>query len=107
MVCAGTAPAVAGDAVWGRTMKHPRTITASLVAGATVAALHIPASAQPGRRWSPDRKRYAVTEAGRKFGAGEERERIVVYTNAGVRAAIAHVLAGRARRSAPCRHPRM
>jgi hypothetical protein len=48
-------------------------------------------SAQTSRKASPDRALYAMAERGQRVGAGEERERLVVYTASGAPVAVAHV----------------
>lgn len=53
--------------------------------------LVVAAAAQPEPRWSPDNKYYAVNEAGRQVGKGQEKERFVVYTARGAQVAVAHV----------------
>jgi hypothetical protein len=60
----------------------------------TVAAAALHARQEPPQtdlKPSPDRTLYAVAQAGQRVGEGEERERLVTYTNGGRQVAIAHV----------------
>jgi len=41
--------------------------------------------------WSPDHKLYAVDSPGRQVGKGQERERVVIFTDQGKEIAVAHV----------------
>jgi hypothetical protein len=49
-------------------------------------------AAQPSdARWSPDEKRYAIAAKGESVGKGEERERLIVYSQDGKELTIAHI----------------
>ena len=41
--------------------------------------------------WSPDHKLYAVETPGRQVGKGQERERLIIFTEQGKEIAVAHV----------------
>ncbi len=62
-----------------------------LVGGVALAGVRPAAGGPTDRRWSPNRRLYAVRERGQQVADGNERERILVYTSAGKQMAIAHV----------------
>ena len=68
-----------------------RTRAVVLAIGITAVGLRALTAAQEERRWSPNGKRYAVSEAGQETGNGQERQRLVIYTDAGVLTTVAHV----------------